>query len=106
MGFCKNSLNEEVLTSTQIYVLSKLKKNITIFHLKIVIFYSCKNHCILNRCVTLVIILYPSHDAKTPVFGGFRLGPTRNSCAATQRLEISDLGSRGNVLSKKKKQRR
>ena len=47
--------------STTIYVLSKNKKNIKIFLLKIIIFYNLKNLCILHghvfvmNCTTLLI---------------------------------------------------
>ena len=48
MGTRKNRLTEAVLTCTTINVLSKNKKNITYFQMKIVIFTGVKNRCMLH----------------------------------------------------------
>ena len=64
------------------YVLSKNKKNITIFHLKIIVFTAVKNRLILHGHVFVMYII------RKPVFG----------TATEDVLEISDLGIRGIVI--------
>ena len=50
-------VSEAVLTLPTIYVFSKNKKNITIFHLKVIIFMAVKSHGILHGCVFVMELL-------------------------------------------------
>ena len=59
-----NRLIEAVLTCTTIYVLSKIKKKINIFHLKIIFFTAVKNCTILHgRVFVMALLIIVSEQA-------------------------------------------